>query len=324
VRAMMTINQRLTLSEEMLKEIHIWGQGIGYNVIEEEITLAKTIFQDFNTDQFNNENQDSMNEAGNRFSIIADIPLIEDNLINLNLNYHGCLKDDSVYVSGFQKPDTEGILFDILPSKTQINSMLNESNDANNKTDVAKTGRSEGGVACSPQETILNDEKSLDFFFLQVNSLKEEGNIQFKLSQLDLSHTTYSKALNIIDKEFKDFFLSSQHNHGNETTQENQEKKEFLKEIKTLKASLLFNVAMILWKLFEKKEFNLNSKKENCFDDLLACEKAVKACLLIDPQHTKALYRLCEILLKSDRSQEALKIIEEYPSIKVLFTEDLM
>jgi hypothetical protein len=322
VRAMMTTNQRLKLSDQMLKEIQLWSQGSEDNVIEEEITLAKTIFQDFSKDQFNN-GQDSTNDAANSSSFAvgtADITVVEETIVNPNLNDHVRDKDAFIFISGCQKPDTKGILLDNLPSSSQIKKMLNKSNDTStSKSDADKVQSDVDIVNLSPEITAPSDEKLLHpSILLQVKTLKEEGNIQFKLSQLDLSHTTYTKALNMIDNELNDHSSSSRCFYENGTKCGNQENNEFFEEIKTLKASLFFNIAMILWKLFENKENNLNSKNEDYLEDLLACENAVKSCLLIDPRHIKALYRLCEILLKSERSHEALKIIEEYSIVKVI------
>lgn len=319
VRAMMTTNQRLKLSDQMLKEIQLWSQRGEDNVIEEEITLAKTIFQDFSKDQFN-DGQNSTNDAANSPSFgvgKADMTVVEDTIVHPNLNDHVLDKDAFIFISGCQKPDTKGILLDNLPSSSQIKQMLNESNDTiTSKSDADKVQSDVDIVNQSPEIIVLsNNKSSYSSILLQVKTLKEEGNFQFKLSQLHLSHKKYTKALLMIDDELHDNFSSSRCFNG--TKCENQEKNDFFEEIKSLKASLFFNIAMILWKLFEIKEKSLNSKKEDCLEDLLACENAVKSCLLIDPQHIKALYRLCEILLKSERFHEALKIIEEYSILKV-------
>jgi hypothetical protein len=52
IRAMYTKDRRLVLSSKMLIEIHRWSCGLGNDLVEEEVVLAKKLYDDFSKEQF--------------------------------------------------------------------------------------------------------------------------------------------------------------------------------------------------------------------------------------------------------------------------------
>jgi hypothetical protein len=85
---------------------------------------------------------------------------------------------------------------------------------------------------------------------------------------------------------------------------------------RALTASLQFNVATTLWKIIET-DFPpddpavpaSSSAADGSVELLSQCESACRAALAVDPLHSKAAYRLCAVLLRMKRPDNALATI---------------
>ena len=159
VRAMMTKNQVLNLSDKILEELYLWsegggeGEGNGVEYLDEEINLAKMIFQDFSYDQFHKDQPSGSGRiCTERYQskLLKYSPITCDNDSNngkedRNGNGNGSgfenakkekimIERDSkntfsekekslLFVSGFQSPEM-GVELMILPSAKEIAKMF--------------------------------------------------------------------------------------------------------------------------------------------------------------------------------------------------------
>ena len=306
VRAVMTKNQQLTLSTSMLEEIRLWGQDRGQEgteSCEEEMRLASTVYQDFSYDQFHRDDD-------------PDVKVPASAAAGDGGGDGGGIGSNSYNVSGFDRPEFEGLVVDALPSSTDINKLLQDhahlspSDDAGNAANGDCNSSSSSSSSSMKQRAGVLDDGSANAWD-QANISKEEGNASFKGGNYEGALVAYRLALSLLNSKSSSADTS---------------------EVRQLKAALHFNIATALWKLIESSDTGVMAASSGIVDVsavsssssssssglskeqlLVDCESSCRAALCSDPLHSKAVYRLCAILVLMDRPEEALTTIRSFP-----------
>ena len=134
VRALKTKDQVLNLSDKIIHELYLWSEGDGEKFIEEEMALAKAIFQDFSYDQFHKDQPSGSGsidmgkffaKASKSCSPTSDNEICDDSEFNKEKDEensaNGFSREEQslLYVSGFQSPE-KGVELPTLPSAVEI------------------------------------------------------------------------------------------------------------------------------------------------------------------------------------------------------------
>ena len=350
VRAMMTENQILNLSSRTLIELKLWSmgngprndKGVGTEIVEsvdddDEIKLAKTLYKDFSYEQFHRESSGDVHARS------------DDNFVNsvstLSIQTHIAVSftDEeraAIFVSGF---DESAMHFSSNSSSTHTQADKNEDHleTTNGKpgsyidgNDVkcsaacfAVTGTGTG-TGNSPHEDVeraqrapaleepYNRVRYVEASIQEARSLKEEGNRYFKLSQYTHCVTPYENAIAEIESGLEVCQIqTSDKLLSDEVVQSLLALKA---ECDELLASLHFNKATAYWKLSEldaapHTSAELHSNSVLTYLDL--CKSYCTIAISINPRHSKSVYRLCEALMRQNKSAEALRVIEEHSKL---------
>ena len=301
VRAVMTKNQQLTLSASMLEEIRLWGQGKGQEgteSCEEEMRLASTVYQDFSYDQFHRDDDPD-----------AKVPASEGSGVSNGGDSGGGGGGGGNYkVSGFDRPEFEGLVVDALPSTTDIHKLLQDHAHLSPSDGGGHTASGDCNTSSSSSSSSMEQCAGLivDGSWDQANISKEEGNASFKGGNYEGALVAYRRALSLLSSMSGDADSS---------------------EVRQLTAALHFNIATALWKLIESSdtassdvvdvstELSSSSSTPGLSKEplLVGCESSCRAALCSDPLHSKAVYRLCAILVRTNRPEEALTTIRSFP-----------
>jgi molecular chaperone GrpE (heat shock protein) len=280
VRAMKTKDQILRLSNQMLEEIRKWGYEKLEFTSDEEMELAKTLYNDFGHDQFQ------------RGSVAIDIDAKASHDENASFYVTGAVMDES---------DKELSLAKVPAFCIQESSTNNESNADKNAVNPSKERQQQ--QQCQSEGGFISFHGKLD----EVMKAKEEGNSKYREGNYPAAIDDYSEAIRRANDLLRQLECSLA--CVDNTIRYPEPPEVVLKNLQDEKliATLNFNLATALWKRSEGLSVSQTDKKTFLLECIDACRKTLD----LEPSHRKALYRLCAALLLLDRPGEALEVLDE-------------
>ena len=324
VRAMRTEKQVLYISDRMLSELRLWATGCGEDVSEHEVNLAKTIYKDFSYDQFHREDDNNKDES----DLMDDNAVFWDALSAVpydNPDYVAFTTDEKVlmFVSGYEIPKPEEYSNDVIEVADVI------STDALSQNDTGYIRKQHSSIPIDAEECVidlrnsqnsdsdsdhagdvavqeLSISTSLQNILKELQMKKAEGNEMFKNCDFTGSLRIYENAIAILNP-----IIATNSTQVDDISSSSMGCE---KDLKGLLTSLYYNTAAVYWKLLENEK-----EKEGSDGDVRTyvtlCESFCRSALLVDPTHSKSVYRLSDILMMEHRGSEALSVIEVHGAL---------
>jgi hypothetical protein len=300
VRVMYTDNRVLFLSEDVLDILNKWGTGSAESVTEDELKLAKTLFDDFGTNQF--EALDGNESAALPTAPPNPLTVSSDNSASSKAAYQG------YYIAGVTRGPSIGSSNE---SDRQSASTVVSAPNVSVPSQIAsqQSASSVGRPTTPPRKpstpsVVSPSRSSFIPLMSRLDTLKREGNEHFGKTNFESAIAVYQQMLKHID----DFNLNNSNNLNVPINPTNAA------EVVNVHATACYNIAASYWRIYQQHAKQQHSPQQQQFlqTTLLQCESASQRALDLAPTHTKAAFRLAATWLELRKAQQALDFIDQY------------
>jgi hypothetical protein len=300
IRVTYTKDQVLFLSEGMLDALKKWDSKPAItstsseataNMSEDEKNLAKTLFEDFGTKQF--EKEGGGGESGRQL-----LPTAPPNPFSGKLT--------GFYIAGASvKPS---VVVDTSPALENKPAVSASTAAARDKTPPRQTQAAD----TPPTSPTRANNAAVVPLLSRLESLKREGNEHFGKGNFESAIAVYQTML----KHIEDYNFVSAANYNTSpapTTTKNAE------ELLTVHGTAHYNIAASYWRIASNLKSKENSLSTTSISTLIAttlssCEVSCRRALDLIPTHVKAAYRLAATLLDLHQEESALSFIDSFVS----------